>query len=217
MDSATDPPDLRPRLRADPEGVLAEEFSRYRVRLWRIVQFRLDPVVGRRIEPDDVLQDAWLSARQRLDYFLSHETLPMFVWLRMIVGQTIVDLHRHHLGARMRDVYRELSKANADLSQSTTASIVSRLLGQVSTPSQQVVRAETALQLRTAVEGMDPIDREVLALRHFEALSNQEVADVLGIQVKAASIRYVRALQRLKGILEGLPGFEMEKPRDAVP
>jgi RNA polymerase sigma-70 factor (ECF subfamily) len=108
MDSPhADSADLRDRLRTAPEATLAAEFGKHRVRLWRIVQFRLDPVISRRIEPDDVLQDAWLSARQRLDYFLEHETLSMFVWLRMIVGQTIVDLHRHHLGARMRDVYRE--------------------------------------------------------------------------------------------------------------
>ena len=205
-----DPEDLRQRLRDKPESVLAEEFGRYRARLWRIVQFRLDPMVASRVEADDVLQDAWMSARQRLDYFLSHETLSMFVWLRMIVGQTIIDLHRRHLGAQMRDAYREISGSSSSLSQSTAGSIVSRLLGRISSPSQQVVRAETAAQLRSAIESMDPIDREVLALRHFEALTNQEVADVLGIQVKAASIRYVRALQRLKMILEGLPGFSPE-------
>ncbi|WP_437204055.1 sigma-70 family RNA polymerase sigma factor [Planctomicrobium sp. SH664] len=203
-----DPAELRERLRRHPEEVLAEEFGKYRARLWRIIQFRLDAGVAGRIEIDDVLQETWLSSLQRIGYFLEHESLSMFVWLRMMVGQTIIDLHRRHLGAKMRDAYREVSYHQSDLSRSTSASIVSKLLGQVSTPSRVMLREETAQQLRAAIDSMDPIDREVLALRHYEELSNQEVAEVLGIQVKAASIRYVRAVQRLKKILEDFPGFE---------
>jgi RNA polymerase sigma-70 factor (ECF subfamily) len=207
-DHGTD--DLRTRLRQQPEDVLAAEFGRYRNRLWKMVSFRLDPRVAGRVEPDDVLQEAWIAAVQRVPHFLEHETLTMFVWLRLIVGQTIIDIHRHHLGTQMRDAYREVSFNNAALAQSTSASIAARLLASVSSPSQAAMRSELAGQLRTALEAMDPIDREVLALRHFEELTNSEVAEVLDIQQKAASIRYVRAVKRLGKILEQWPEFRRE-------
>ncbi|MBX3440870.1 MAG: sigma-70 family RNA polymerase sigma factor [Planctomyces sp.] len=216
MTSETDPPDLRPRLRAAPEQVLAEEFARHRGRLFRIVRFRLDPQLASRLEPDDVLQEAWLAALRRIDHFLEHDSYLMFVWLRLVVAQTIVDIHRHHLGSQMRDAYRELTLNQRELSNSTAASIVSQLLGRVSSPSQAAVREETARQLRASLDAMDPIDREVLALRHFEELGNQEIAAILEISPKAASIRYVRALQRLKRILDTLPGFHgsLDVPSD---
>lgn len=204
---------LRARLAIDAENVLAEEFMRYRNRLWRMVQFRLDPVVAGRIDSDDVLQEAWIAALQRVPHFIEHESLSMFVWLRLIVGQTIVDLHRHHLGAEMRDAYREVALPQHALSRSTSISIAARLLDRVTSPSQLVMRQELAKQLEVAIEGMDAIDREVLALRHFEELTNSEVAEVLGIEQKAASIRYVRAVRRLKHILIELPGHG-DEPSD---
>jgi RNA polymerase sigma-70 factor (ECF subfamily) len=203
-----EPDSLRERLKQNPEGVLAEEFTRERVRLWRMVQFRLDPIVAARVDADDVLQDAWIAAVKRVNYFLEHESLSMFVWLRLIVGQTIVDLHRHHLGAEMRDAYREVSIRQPSLSRSTSISMAARLLGQMTSPSQVAMKRELALALEQAIESMDAIDREVLALRHFEELSNSEVAEVLGIEQKTASIRYVRAVKRLKTILQDLPGMD---------
>lgn len=216
VSSEAEPPDLRQRLRESPEQTLGQEFARHRARLYRIVRFRLDPQLAARLEPDDVLQEAWLAALKRVDHFLDHSDLPMFVWLRLMVGQTIVDIHRHHLGSQMRDAYRELTLSHRDLSHSTAASMVSQLLGKAASPSQAAVRDETARQLRDSLEAMDPIDREVLALRHFEELSNNEVAEVLEITPKAASIRYVRALQRLKRILDTLPGFHRESHDGAI-
>jgi RNA polymerase sigma-70 factor (ECF subfamily) len=204
---------LRERLKDDPGSILAEAFTRDRARLCRLVQFRLDPVVAARVDIDDVLQDAWLAAIQRVSHFIENESLSMFVWLRLIVGQTIVDLHRHHLGAEMRDAYREISLNQTALSRSTAVSIAARLMGRAGTPSQAAMRHELAEQLERAIEAMDPIDREVLALRHFEDLTNSEVAEALGIAAKAASIRYVRAVKRLKAILPELPGYE-EVARD---
>src|SRR5262249_10787313 len=125
---------------------------------------------------------------------------------RLIVGQTIIDLHRHHLGAEMRDAYREVAIRDVALSRSTAISMAARLLDRLASPSQVAMRHELSRQLETAIEGMDPIDREILARRHFEELTNSEVAEVLGIEQKAASIRYVRAVKRLKAILEELPG-----------
>jgi RNA polymerase sigma-70 factor (ECF subfamily) len=159
------------------------------------------------VDPDDVLQESWIAAAQRIEHFLQHESLSIFVWLRMIVGQTLIDVQRRHLGAKMRDAYRQAALPNPELSRNTSLSLVARLLGSMTSPSHAAVREESARRLREAIDAMDETDREVLALRHFEELSNSEVAEVLGIQQKAASIRYVRALRRLKAILVTLPEF----------
>lgn len=205
---------LRQALAEQPAQTLTTEFDRHRDRLWRMVNFRLDPVLAARLDPDDILQEAWLAAAQRIDHFLAQDTLSLFVWLRLIVGQTMVDVQRRHLGAKMRDAYREQSlnqprlNSPGDFSQNTSLSLARRLIGNYTSPSGVAMRHEEAEQLRSAINEMDAIDREVLALRHFEELSNNETAEALQIQPKAASIRYVRAMRRLKTILESLPGFQ---------
>ncbi len=198
---------IRQRLETDAEGVLAEEFSRNHNRFWRMIDFRLDGALAGRVDPDDVLQEAWLAAAQRVEHFLANESLSLFVWLRMIVRQTLTDVQRRHLGAKKRDAYRERLIHADRWSQNTSVSLAAKLLGTFTSPSQAVVRDERAAQLRDSIDRMDKIDREVLALRHFEELANSEVAEVLAIQETTASNRYMRALRRLKTILDGLPDF----------
>jgi RNA polymerase sigma-70 factor (ECF subfamily) len=123
------------------------------------------------------------------------------------VNQTLVDLHRQHLGAQRRDAAREVSLDAVPYAQATSASVAIQLIGQFTSPSGAAARADMLTLVQTAIEQMDPIDREVLALRHFEELTNSEVAEALGIEQKAASIRYIRALRRLKEILAQVPEF----------
>jgi RNA polymerase sigma-70 factor (ECF subfamily) len=198
---------LLDRLRQGDETALGELFSIHRPRLARMVAFRLDPKLAGRVDADDVLQEAYLDAAKRIRHFLDHTSLSFFVWLRQIVLQTMIDVRRQHLGAQMRDVKREVSLHKPRRPDATSMSMAAQLLGHLTSPSQAAMRAEMAARLEQALESMEPIDREVLALRHFEELSNSEVAEVLEIKQKAASIRYVRAVARLKGILEQIPGF----------
>ena len=107
----------------------------------------------------------------------------------------------------MRDAGREVSLYKGALPQATSVSLAARLMGRLTSVSQAAVRAEMQVKLQEAINSMDPIDREMIALRHFEELSNNEAADVLGLSKSAASNRYVRALARLQGILESIPGF----------
>lgn len=195
------------RLQSGDEQALAELFSLHRERLWRMVNFRLDRKLQGRVDPDDVLQEAYLAAAQRIGHYDGDSPASPFVWLRMIVQQTLIDVHRRHLGAQMRDAARETSIHGHDYSQTTFASLAAQLVGHLTSPSQAAQRAEMLSQLEEALAGMDPIDQEVLALRHFEELTNNEVAEVLGIQQKASSIRYIRALRRLRAILSQTPGF----------
>src|SRR5262249_48261176 len=130
-----------------------------------------------------------------------------YLWLRALTGQRLVDLHRRHLGAEMRDAGREVSLHRGALPTASSASLAQQLLAGLTSPAQAALRAGVQLRLQEALNSMDPVDREVLVLRHFEELSNVEAAEVLGIATAAASKRYIRALRRLKAILNAVPGF----------
>jgi RNA polymerase sigma-70 factor (ECF subfamily) len=130
-----------------------------------------------------------------------------FLWLRFIVGQRLKIVHRQHLGVKARNAGREVTLYHGALPEATSESLAAQLLGRLTSPSQAAVRAELQVRLQEALNSMDHIDREVVALRHFEQLSNAETAQVLGLQTRAASARYIRAIRRLKEILVAIPGF----------
>ena len=188
-------------------AALAELFNRHRDRLWRIINFRLDPRLAGRIDADDVLQETYLAAERRIQHVLEDAPEGMFIWFRLLANQTLAEVHRRHLGIQARDPTRERSISGGYSGESTSFSISSRLFGHLTSPSQAVLRNELSEQLDMALASMDDMDREVLALRHFEELSNRETARVLNLSEQAASMRYVRALNRLQHILKAIPGF----------
>jgi RNA polymerase sigma-70 factor (ECF subfamily) len=197
---------LRQATEGDPQA-LAALFARYRDRLRMMVRLRLDRRVAGRIDPSDVLQEAYLDVARRFPEYAAAPAVPFSVWLRELTGQRLIDLHRQHLGAKMRDAGQEVSLYRGALPQASSASLAQHLLAGLTSPTQAAVRAEMQLQLQEALNGMDPIDREVVVLRHFEELSNIETAAVLGIEPSAASKRYLRAIRRLKAVLDQIPGF----------
>ena len=184
--------------------------TRHGHRLRRMVAFRLDQRLQGRVDPSDVVQDAYLEASKHLADYVRSPQLPFFLWLRGIAGNKLRELHRHHLGAQMRDAGREVSIYRGTMPETTSAALAAQLLGHGTRPSEAAVRAEVKVRLQEALNSMDPLDREVLALRHFEQLSPAETAQVLGVKEKAAGMRYVRALRRLKDILTALPGDPLE-------
>lgn len=189
------------------EAALAQLFSLYRERLWRIVNFRLDRRLQGRVDPDDVLQEAYMNAVQRMDRFLYDHPRSFLIWIRMIVTQTLVDVHRRHIGTQKRDASRDVSIQGRWSPALTSYSLSFHLLGHLTSPSQAALRTELSEQIDLALSGMSDIDREVLALRHFEELSNLETAQLLGLSEQAASLRYIRAISRLRNVLEAIPGF----------
>jgi RNA polymerase sigma-70 factor (ECF subfamily) len=182
-------------------------FERYRERLRVMVRLRLNRRLQGRVDPSDVLQEAYLEVCKNLAEYMRDPPLPFYLWLRHITGQKLITAHRHHLGARMRDAGREISLHQGALPQASSESLAAQLLGRFTSPSAGVARAELQIRVQEALNSMEPLDREVLALRHFEMLSNAETAQVLGIKKSAASNRYVRALERLREILSALPDF----------
>jgi RNA polymerase sigma-70 factor, ECF subfamily len=202
-----EPPDPAPP--ADVEALTAL-FVHHRERLRRMVRLRLDRRLLGRVDPSDVLQEAYLDIARRAEDYLANPTMPPFLWLRYLTAQKLMVLHRQHLGAQARDADREVSLHRGAIPHATSVSLAHQFLGRLTSASQAAIRAELQTRLQVVLNGMDPIDREVLALRHFEDLSNAEIAQVLGIQKSAASNRYIRAIKWLKDLLEALPGgFEL--------
>jgi RNA polymerase sigma-70 factor (ECF subfamily) len=210
-DQTDDLQDLLDRVQQGEQLALAELFSRHRDRLVRMVAFRLDDRLRGRVAASDVLQEAYIDALKRLPHYQADPGMPFFLWLRWVTVQRLVEVHRQHLGARVRDAGREVP-IDRGAGPAASAARMVELIGDLTSPSQAAQRAETLDQLQQALDGLDPIDREVLALRHFEELSNRETAAVLGIQPAAASKRYVRALERLRESLAGLTNFDGEPP-----
>jgi RNA polymerase sigma-70 factor, ECF subfamily len=189
------------------EEALAELFSCYRGRLRQMIRLRLDRRLQGRVDPSDVLQDAYIDMAEKLPEYAGRAAIPFFVWLRMIVAERLLRVHRHHLGAAMRDANREISLHHGAFPEASSASLAAQLLGQISSASRATLRAEMTLILQEVLNAMGPIDREVIALRHFEELRNDELAVALGLTKAAASKRYVRAMLRLKTALAGTPGL----------
>src|SRR5215467_1152540 len=199
--------DLLRRAKAGDAAALGALFAHYRDRLRKMVRLRLDRRVCGRLDPSDVLQEAYLDVERRFPEYAAAPTVPFYVWLRALTGQRLIDLHRHHLGAKIRDARQEVSLYRGALPQASSASLAQQLLAGLTSPTQAAVRAEMQLRLQEALNSMDALDREVVVLRHFEELNNVETAAVLGIEPSAASKRYLRAIRRLKALLDQIPGF----------
>lgn len=164
-----------------------------------------------RLSPEDVLQESYVAAEKRMGQCRKEGFYSPFIWLRMIVCQTLVDLCRHHLGVQARDAGREVAIHAKSYPEATSASMAICLVANQTSPSGRAMRNEMVNRIEEAIALMEPVDQEILALRHFEELDNKEVAAVLEIQPKAASIRYIRALKRLKDVLAEIEDPESEK------
>ena len=206
----TDPGESSELLRRAGRGdaqALGQLLEAHRRRLRRMVRLRLDPRLQGRIDPSDVLQEAYLEAAERLAEYLRDPRMPFFLWLRFLTGQKLLALRRRHLGTQARDAARELSIYQGAMPEASSACLAAQLLGKRTAPLEAAIRAEMKLRLQEALNSMEPMDREVLALRHFEQFNNAETAQLLGITESGASSRYLRALKRLKDILGQAPGL----------
>ncbi len=208
MTEPADDPSLIGRLGGGDQDALAELFAAHRERLRKMVEFRLDPRLNGRVSTSDVLQDAYIDALKRAHHYQPEKGMPFYLWLRWVTAQRLVEVHRHHFGASIRDLKREAPLGRLDLSASTER--MAGLIGEMTSPSHAAERGEALDRLHQALDRLDPIDREVLALRHFEELGNHEVAALLEIRPAAASKRYIRALGRLKDALAGQAGSDPE-------
>jgi RNA polymerase sigma-70 factor (ECF subfamily) len=201
-----EPTDPLAQLRRAGRSGLASFFDRHRDILRRMVELRMDPRLRARLDASDVLQEAFLDVARDLESYLADPRLPPLLWLRLHVGRRLTNFHRYHLGTRMRAAGNEISLYRGALPEASSAALASMLLGKHTSPTQAAQRAERLLRIQEALNALEPMDREILALRHFEQLSRSEAAQVLGISQEAGAKRYFRALKRLKDVLSALPG-----------
>jgi RNA polymerase sigma-70 factor, ECF subfamily len=189
--------ELMGRLKAGDPQALATAFSRNQRWLRKLIERRLDTRLTARVSPSDVLQEIFIDALTRLRHFQADPDVPFSIWLRTVAIQRLVEVHRQHLGAKARDADREVPLAFA-CAYGTNSEKIAAIFVDLTSPSEKLERAEIIAIVRQALDRLDPIDREVLALRHLEELDNREVAALLGILPAAASKRHVRALERFR-------------------
>lgn len=193
--------------RSGDQVAVQELLAMHRDRLKRMVHLRLSRRLSRRVDDSDVVQESLAECARRMPEYLADPKLPFYLWLRHMTGLKLSEIHRRHLGAQVRDVDREVTLHRGGLPEADSVSLAAQLLGQLTTPSKAAIRAETRLVVQEALNDMDWIDREVLALKHFEQLSTSEIAEVLGMSKAGAGSRYLRAIKRLKEILSKIPGL----------
>ncbi len=200
------PEDQQPPGIAGDSAELTEVFVQNRERLEQMIRLRMDPRLVRRIDAADVLQESYLDCVRRYDDYRVDPKMPLFLWVRLQTHQKMLDLHRSHLGAQMRDAGREVA-LNQNATSVSSAALAEQLVGRLTTASKAAIRKETQARVQEALATMDAIDREILTLRHFEMLTNEETASVLEISKTAASNRYIRALMRMKQIAASTEGL----------
>jgi len=172
--------------------------SRHRQALRRMVELRLDRALARRVDASDIVQDALLEASRRLASYLQKPSMPFHLWLRHLARDRIVDAHRRHRVAHRRTVDRERPLQGSAFGSHSSLELINQLSAAGLTPAAAAIRHELEQRFHTALETLDDSDRELLVMRHFEQLSNQEVATALNLSQPAASMRYLRALRRLR-------------------
>jgi len=195
------------------QEVLARLFMSYRDRLRRMLDLRFDRHLRSRVDPSDVLQQAFLQASRRLESYLRDPSLPFYMWLRFLAGQELLKVRRKYIGAQARDPRRQLSIDRGGVPSASSEAISEILVLKQSTPSSLVLRDEERKLVQNTLEGMEETDREVLVLKHFEQLSTGDVASLLGISQAAVRQRHVRAVARFRRVLKGKRGtWETREP-----
>lgn len=192
---------LLQQLRSGKDSAYIELFDLYGQQLLRIIRFRMDRRLAARVDPEDVLQEAFLAGQKRTQHLIDSPGDSFLIWIRMIVRQTMVDLFRHHVGAQRRSANREQRDDRRIFHSDESFSMATLLVAKNRSPSSVFSAKEMITKVEGCLEELAESDREIIALRHFEELGNSEVAEVLGITQQNASIRYVRALAKLKAAL----------------
>jgi RNA polymerase sigma-70 factor (ECF subfamily) len=187
--------------RSGEPGAVERLLTEFRGPLRRVIDLRLDPAIARRIDASDIVQDVLLEANQRLTEYLKKPEMPFHLWLRHLAQDRIIDAHRRHRLAQRRSVDREQPIARPAWSDESSISLAAQLTDSEATPGTEAIHRELERRLSSAVNQLSDDDREIILMRHHEGLSNQEVAAALELTEAAASMRYLRALRRLRAVL----------------
>jgi RNA polymerase sigma-70 factor (ECF subfamily) len=204
-----DTQELLAQARQGQSGAVDRLLDVHREPLRRVIDLRLDPALAARVDASDIVQDVLLEAHRRLEEYLRNPGMPFRLWLRHIAKDHVIDAHRRHRQAQRRSLDREQPLVPAVLADHSSFDLAAQLLDGERTPASAAIHRELQRKLDAAVAELDEDDREVILLRHREQMSNQDVAAGLGLTEAAASMRYLRAIRRLRtALLPGSPGEE---------
>jgi len=176
--------------------------DRHRQSLHRLVAMRMDKQIARRIDVSDIVQDVLVEANRRLQDYLANPVMSFHLWLRQIAKDRMIDAHRRHRVSAKRSVDREQPLAPSPALEQSTLDLAAQLADGELTPAAAATQREMVVHVQAAIEKLDANDREVIMMRHFELLSNQEVAEALDLSEPAASMRYLRAIKKLRAALD---------------
>lgn len=182
-----------------------EALEAHRERLLALARRNLNPILLRRVSPEDVVQEALAAACAHPGFLANHPDIPLYLKLRTLLFQTLTDLERRHLQSAKRDAYKEVALDDAPCTEAQSA--WERFAAAVTGPLTHAAREDRRALLRRTLAALPEHDRQILELRHFDGFSNLDCAEALGLSPKAASLRYVRALQRLQRLLLELTEF----------
>jgi RNA polymerase sigma-70 factor (ECF subfamily) len=194
---------LLDRAKTGDAAAVDDLLAKHRDPLRRAVELRLDPALARRVDASDIVQDVLVEANRRLREYLKDPAMPFHLWLRHLAKDRLIDAHRFHRKAQRRSLDREQAVQPPAWATDSSVQLLAQLLDHEKTPASAALQQELQRRLRDAVSQLDDTDREVILMRHYEGLGNQEVAAALGLTEAAASMRYLRALRRLRTGLVG--------------
>jgi RNA polymerase sigma-70 factor (ECF subfamily) len=195
--------ELLDRAKQGEAGAVERLLEVHREPLRRMIGLRLDPALAGRVDASDIVQDVMLEVSQRLADYLRNPVMPFHLWMRHIARDHMIDAHRRHRQAQRRSLDREQPIVPAGLADQSSLELAGQFLDRELTPATAAVRRELQRRMEHAVAGLDEDDREIILMRHYEQLSNQEVATALGLSEAAASMRHLRAVRRLRAALLG--------------
>ncbi|HUR55452.1 MAG TPA: sigma-70 family RNA polymerase sigma factor, partial [Gemmataceae bacterium] len=186
--------------RAGKPGAVDDLLGEFREPLRRVIDLRLDPAVARRVDASDIVQDVLMEANQRLTEYLKSPVMPFHLWLRHLAQDRIIDTHRRHRQAQRRSIDKEQPIQRPAWADQSSVQLVAQLIDTEQTPASAAIQQELQRRLNDALTELGEDDRDVILMRHHEQLSNQEVAAALGLTEAAASMRYLRALRKLRTV-----------------
>ena len=176
--------------------------ERHRETIKRMIDRRMDRGVQRRVDASDIVQDVMIEANRRLGDYLANPTMPFQLWLRHMARDRLIDAHRRHRVAASRSVDLEVPLVVPDSGDQSQADLGGQIADRELTPAAAATWHELERRFAAAVDLLDEGDRQIVLLRHFEHLSTAEAADVLGLSKPAAGMRYLRAMRRLRVLLD---------------
>jgi RNA polymerase sigma-70 factor (ECF subfamily) len=182
---------------------LDQLLSQHREALRRRISLRLDPALAARLDASDVVQDVLLEASRRLKDYLQNPGMPFHLWLQLIADDHVIDAWRRHRQAKRRSLDRERPLRTVGLNDQSSAELAAQLMGHEMTPASAAIREELQRKVEEAIAGLSADDQEIIQMKHYQQFSNQEMARILGLSEAATSMRYLRALRRLKAALAG--------------